>query len=251
MKTSISSFRHLIFALVAAFALTTAVPDLAEAKGSRSRSSFGSSSRSKPSSSWGSKRKATPRKAVKPKASSGWGSSSKKKATATTSSSKPKKTGLTSKDKSGRKGTTYQAKTKSGKPISKTDMAAHKKAKEKGTAFKSKKAAMTDYKAKNKGKFPAKYDKKPATRPSHIPQTTMVGGRNTTVVFNQGYGGYGYMMAGAWVMYDPYPYMARRHGYYWGPQPVAVVHTSFTWLWILLSVVVIAVIFGIFISRRD
>jgi uncharacterized protein YneF (UPF0154 family) len=32
---------------------------------------------------------------------------------------------------------------------------------------------------------------------------------------------------------------------------VAVVHTSFTWLWILLSVVVIAVIFGIFISRRD
>jgi len=89
------------------------------------------------------------------------------------------------------------------KKSSKVDKAAMKKAKANGTVYKNRAEAKADFKKKNAGKYKSSYNSKPSTRPGHIPQTTMVGGRSTTIIYNQGHGGYGYMGAmGTWMMYD-------------------------------------------------
>ncbi|MHA1469526.1 MAG: hypothetical protein ACTSSP_03060 [Candidatus Asgardarchaeia archaeon] len=76
-------------------------------------------------------------------------------------------------------------------------------AKKNGTAFKSKSEATAAFKSKNSAKYTSKYTKQPASRPSHIPQTTRVGNTNVNISYNSGYGGYGYMNnVGTWMMYS-------------------------------------------------
>ena len=111
----------------------------------------------------------------------------------------------------------YSSKSKSTKPKATTKSAAkpkptfkNKAAKQKyesavknGTAFKSKSAAQADFKKKHAAEYKSTYPAKPTTRPTHIPQSTNVGGVTHNVTYNQSHGGYGYTNAlGAYIMYD-------------------------------------------------
>ena len=134
----------------------------------------------------------------------------------------------------------------------KADKALAAKAKKNGTSFKSKKEATAAFKKKNATKYKSKYASKPATRPSHIPASTSVGGRNVNVTYNVNHGGYGYMGAGgSWMMYNAMADAAmmgtlmRTQGYYApGMNSGAVmVHSPgsgiFTFLLIIIGGVVI------------
>lgn len=134
--------------------------------------------------------------------SSSWGSRSRSSAKRTTT----RKQSATSTKKSTR---------------SKADQAAYEKAVKGGTAFKSKDAAMADFKTKHGSKYGSKYDKKPATRPDHIPSTYSEGGRNYNVSYYPQQGGYGYMSSGRFILYNALATGAAvslmsRHGYYYG-----------------------------------
>lgn len=100
------------------------------------------------------------------------------------------------------------AKAKTSRKTAKTKMTpAQQKsletAKKNGTSFKNKDAATAAFKKNQAGKYPAKYATKPASRPTHIPATTNVGGQNVNINYNAGMGGYGYTNAlGAFIMYD-------------------------------------------------
>ena len=101
------------------------------------------------------------------------------------------------------------SKTKSSRVTAKPKMTPAKQksletAKKNGTAFKSKDDATAAFKKNQAGKYPAKYATKPATRPEHIPATTMVNGRSVNVVWNADRGCYGYpgSTLGAFIAYD-------------------------------------------------
>jgi hypothetical protein len=184
-------------ALVVMFALMFAVPGEAFA---RPRSSSRSSSRPRASSpARSTSRSATPRRATKT------GKVSNRRSAGQSSSVKSKK-------------------------ATKADQKSYDKAKANGTAFKTRKAASADFKKKNASKYTSTYASKPSTRPGHIPQTTMVGGKSTTIIYNQSGGGYGYMNAlGTFMLYDAMSDMAMRPyynqqmasaGYAYGPRPV-------------------------------
>ena len=139
----------------------------------------GGSSRGGGGKAWGGKKTTN----QKP-SGSGWGG--KKAANPSTQTSKPVLKGNRAVSKS---------KTKSA---SKADQAAYSKAKASGKVVPNKAEARGAFK-KDKamaGKYPSKYDKKPATRPSHIPQTYSVNGQSVNVTYNVGHGGYGYMNPG-------------------------------------------------------
>lgn len=114
-----------------------------------------------------------------------------------TRSAKPKKsTTKSTKPKTSKRVTTAPKRTAAQQKSFET-------AKKNGTAFKSKSAATAAYKSKNAAKYTSKYAKQPATRPSHVPQTTMVGGSSVNINYNVGRGGYGYTNSlGAFIMYD-------------------------------------------------
>jgi hypothetical protein len=170
---------------------------------SRPSSSWGSkpsTSSSKPSSSWGSKPSSTPKPAAsKPTTgnSSGW---------STKPTAKP-----TSQASAGSAGGAAAAALNSSRSSSKSRSVDNKVSKAvgtSGTTASSKANAVNSFKSKyadstkKGGQYTAHYDKEPAARPTHIPQT--VGGSNVTVVYNSQYGGYGYMhpTLGTWMMYD-------------------------------------------------
>ena len=114
----------------------------------------------------------------------------------------------------------------------------YQKAKSSGRAFKNKSAAVKDFRsraktdpkirASMKKKYPTSYSKRPATRPSHIPQSYQ--GHN---VMYQG-GGYGYMNNGVFTAMTTMMLMStmsnsmmasnmQNHGYYVGNAPPVVV----------------------------
>lgn len=185
---------------------------------SSSRSSFRSSSSTK-SGGWGSKATQTP-SVSKPSTSGAWGSKSTPAAANTA-------------------------------PKSAVDNAAYKAAKTSGKAFTTKDAAVADFKAKSAAKYTSTYKTEPATRPSHIPTTTTVGGSNVNVSYNSQYGGYGYMhpTLGTWMMYDMISdaammgVMMQRDGYYAGGAQPAVVHHSSSGTTALSIVLAIVIIF--------
>ena len=197
----------------------------------------------------GSRRVTPPKRSAPPKRNFG-GSKAKPKSKATA----PKGG---SKAKSGTKAKATH------KPLSKTDKAAFDKAKKSGTAFKSRKAAATDFKAKNAGKYPSKYGSKPATRPTHIPQTTSVGGNTYNISYNAGHGGYGYMgVGGAWMAYSVMADVAMtsmlmsRSGYVYGPryyQPAVVVAPGGFGVfgWILSMTIFLIVVGGVVVAVRS
>lgn len=98
-----------------------------------------------------------------------------------------------------------------------------------GTTFRNRSQAETAFRQRNTGQFPSRYAREPAARPTHIPQTTRVDGRNVNVNYNAGLGGYGYLhpALGTWILYDAMTDAAMmsilmsRGGYYYGPAPGA------------------------------
>jgi len=126
------------------------------------------------------------------------------------------------------------------------------KAKMNGTAFQSREQATSNFKQKYGSQYPNKFSSEPKSRPSYIPQTTNVGGRNYTVIYNQGMGGYGhYGLGGRWMMYDMMMDMAMvdmmmgNHGYYYGAPPSGGHLFILWWIFgIIFFVVILAVIFG-------
>jgi len=159
------------------FALIT---DDAYARGGGSRGGGGFRSSSRPSSRPASRPKSSPSKSSPSKSTEkkSWGGNKATKPTTGRTTAKPKMTAAQQKSL--------------------------ETAKKNGTAFKSKTAAQDAFKTKYASQYKSKYATKPATRPSHIPQTTKVGNTNVNVVYNQQYGGYGYMhpTLGTWMMYD-------------------------------------------------
>lgn len=141
----------------------------------------------------------------------------------------PKRGGRTG--KASKKGSWGSSKKKAGKSKKATaaDRKTYEKAKAQGTTFKTRKAAADNFKKKNAAKYASSYTSKPATRPGHIPQTTMVGGAQTTIIYNQTGGGYGYMNSlGTFMLYNAMadvamdPYYNRQMasaGYYYGAPP--------------------------------
>jgi len=96
-----------------------------------------------------------------------------------------------------------------------------------GTTFQNRSQAETAFRQRNAGQYPSRYRSEPSSRPSHIPQSTRVNGRNVNVSYNAGLGGYGYMhpTMGTWMMYSAMSDMAmmsmlmNRGGYYYGGAP--------------------------------
>lgn len=215
--------------LAVMFALLIAVPGdaFAQRRG-------GSRSRSRPTAKRTTP-KSKPRAAAKPargsktgKASNkGWGSSTKKAGTS--------------------------------KKATKADKKAYEKAKANGTTFKDRKSAAADYKKKNAVKYGSTYTSKPATRPGHIPPTTKVGGSQTTIIYNQSHGGYGYMNAmGTWMMYDAmadvamagyYNRQMASAGYYYGAPPRYGMGGGMIAL-IVIGGIVFVVVVGSVINRK-
>jgi len=170
---------------------------------------FSRSSSSSSRSSWGSSSsKSSPSK-------SSWGKSSTSKTTANRSATKPVNKTMHPAPKR-----TTTKKIVPKKPISATDKKRIASAKSSGKYYKDKKSATEAFKKQNAGKYQSKYTTKPATRPTHIPQTYSAGGRSYNVTFNSTHGGYGYMgPLGTWIMYDMYAdemmrqRMMRQSGY--------------------------------------
>ena len=117
---------------------------------------------------------------------------------------------------------------------SKADRANYEKAVKQGTSFKTRDAAVADFKSKHAGKYPSKYSEKPAVRPSHIPETTKGSdGKTYNVTYNPQQGGYVYYSGGGpglgtFIMYDMMTdaimmnSMMRTQGYHYGAVPPPV-----------------------------
>lgn len=96
-----------------------------------------------------------------------------------------------------------------------------------GTTFQNRSQAESAFRQRNAGQYSSRYTQQPATRPSHIPQSTRVDGRNVNVTYNAGLGGYGYLhpTLGTWILYDAMTDAAMmsvlmsRGGYYYGAAP--------------------------------
>ena len=96
-----------------------------------------------------------------------------------------------------------------------------------GTTFQNRSQAESAFRQRNAGQFPSRYATQPSTRPSHIPQSTRVDGRNVNVTYNAGLGGYGYLhpTLGTWILYNAMTDAAMmsilmsRGGYYYGGAP--------------------------------
>jgi hypothetical protein len=114
-----------------------------------------------------------------------------------------------------------------------------RKAIQSGTAYKTKDAAMSDFKTKYADKYPTKFSSEPSVRPDYIPRTYSNGGSTYNIVYNSGFGGYGYYNAlGAWIAYDIMTdaimmnSLMHRHSYYYPSAPyvggggTTVVHTT-------------------------
>ena len=167
--------KNLIVVAIVALALvcSTVEDSFARSRGGGSRSSSRSSSRrtsSRSKSSRSSKPKSTVKKSSKVK------------------SSKPKSTKRTSNTP---KRSVAQQKS-------------YESAKKNGTAFKSKSAAVSNFKSNSKvqKQYTSKYASKPASRPAHIPQSYISGGNTYNVSYNSSHGGFGYMNSGRWMAYD-------------------------------------------------
>ena len=176
--------------------------------------------------------------------------------------SKPKaakqKRGKSGGKASAKKGSWGSGKKKAGKSkkVTKEDQKAYDRAKAAGKTAPNRAAAMDKFRNNpvNAKKYTSTYASQPATRPGHIPRTTIVGGAQTTIIYNQASGGYGYMNSlGTFILYNAMadvamrPYYDRQlasAGYVYGPRPVVV--TGFgmgSVVVVLLGVIIVMVVF--------
>lgn len=232
--------------------LTKAVSSAAEViQGFSDFSSFqtksrGGGSRGGSSRSWGSR--SSSRSSSKSSGSKSWGSGSKKSSAAP---SKPKAAPTKTNPLTGKKTST------------KADKAAYEKAAKSGKAFKTKDAAAKDFKSRAKTDpkvqqklakdYPTKYDKKPETRPSHIPQTY----NNQTVVYQNGGYGYagpnGFTLLTSYMLLDTmsdammYSAMAN-HGYHVGGAPAVVHHQPGIGIGMIILIIFLVVCGVVFLA---
>ncbi len=183
--------------------------------GGGGRSSFGGGGRS----SWGGGSRSYSAPAPAPR-SSGWGGSRSSGASGWGSST-PTRSSSTPRAGWGSSSTTQPR-------LSTADRNLYQRAKTNGTSFSNRTDAVSNFKSRYAGQYPTSFAREPSSRPSYIPQTTMVGGRNVTIIYNSGYGGYGYMnpLTNAWIMYDLWSdhvmmdRMMYNQGYYYGASPM-------------------------------
>lgn len=156
-----------------------------------SGSSSFSSGRSSSGSSWGGSSSSSSRSTTSTSSNSGssWGSSSR----FSTSSSNARNTSGPS---------TSASTQRSGPTSSATDQALGRKVGQGGNTFSSRSDAVKDFSQKYGNNYKSTFPKEPGTRPDYIPRTTSVGGNTYNVYYNQGYGGYGYMMGNQWMAYN-------------------------------------------------
>ena len=116
-----------------------------------------------------------------------------------------------------------------------------------GNTTMSKDQAIADFKTKKAAEYTSKFPTEPKVRPSYIPNTYSVGGTNVNVVYNSGFGGYGYYhpISHAWIAYDMMSdavmlsAMMNRHGYVGYAQPVPVYSSGWSIFSFILSLVFI------------
>ena len=123
-------------------------------------------------------------------------------------------------------------------------------AKAQGTAFNDRTSAVNSFRSQYGGQYSSRFASEPSTRPSYIPTTTTYHSTTVSVVYNRGYGGYGYFYGGNWIMYDLMAdqmmcnQMMYQHGYYYGSAPPS----PFGWIWGLLFTLIFLTILFIIIS---
>ena len=132
------------------------------------------------------------------------------------------------------------------------------KSKMNGTAFQTRSQAADNFKTRYGSQYTNRFSKEPSSRPSYIPQSTSVGGRNYTIIYDIGHGGYGYYgPGGVWMMYDVMSdalmmnALMSHHGYYYGDAP-PVHHSSWMALvWVLIMILaLVLVVFVVAVFTR-
>jgi hypothetical protein len=101
-----------------------------------------------------------------------------------------------------------------------------------GTIFSSKAEASQAFRNSYARDYSSTFASEPPVRPSYIPSSTYVGGRNVSIVYNPSLGGYGYFHPGlgTWMLFDALADAAvldqamSNRGYYWGGAPVYLSH---------------------------
>jgi hypothetical protein len=105
-------------------------------------------------------------------------------------------------------------------------------AKRNGTLFSTRQEAAQSFRSRYAKDYSSSFPAEPATRPSYIPGSTVVSGRNVNVFYNPAMGGYGYIhpLLGTWILFDALgdaamlDYAMSNRGYYWGGAPVYQTH---------------------------
>ena len=101
-------------------------------------------------------------------------------------------------------------------------------ARSKGTLFASRDEASSAFSRNLGTRYASTFSSEPSSRPSWIPNSTLVGGRSVNIVYNPALGGYGYLdpLLGTWILYDAMrdavmmDRLMAGNGYYWGPPPI-------------------------------
>lgn len=79
------------------------------------------------------------------------------------------------------------------------------------TPPKPKSEYINEFRTQNASKYPTKFATPPATRPNYIPESTVVGGQQRPIIYNQSAGGYGFMDGlGQFMIYDAITDMASN-----------------------------------------
>ena len=133
----------------------------------------------------------------------------------------------------------------------------YQRARANGTTFQSRQQAEQAFVGRNSSQYPSRFASQPSSRPSHVPQSTRVGGRNVNVSYNAGLGGYGYLhpTLGTWVLYSAMADAAMlgvlmsNRGYYYGPRPGAYYGGRPSGFW--SGLMVLAIILAVFFVMRS
>ncbi len=141
-----------------------------------------------------------------------------------------------------------------------TSRSLYDNARSKGTLYSNQGEASSAFRQKYGSSYSSTFAAEPASRPSYIPATTMIGGRSAGVMWNPGLGGYGYFdsLLGRWMLYDAIGDVAMAtglmagHGYAWGAPPVYASHgATFIDLAFGLFLLFLLVVVVINISSRN
>lgn len=242
--------KGLCFAIGVIAIVMMTVGDSAWAKQrSRSGGGFRSGSSRSSSSGWGNRSSSSSNRSSSASSNRSSSSSSNRSGTASSNSNRSSGWGNTRSSSGSRSDASSKKSTQQRRQ--------YENAVKNGTAFKTKAEAQKDFKSKYASKYTSKYDKEPATRPSHIPQTSQVDGKTVNITYNQASGGYGYWGGGGpglgtFIMYDMMSdaimmnAMMNNQGYHYGPAPPVVVEPSSgsSFLGFVIGFVIL-VIFGV------